>query len=97
MSSKPRFPTRRSEITPTVATNALSKNQRDKIEKRIAEIEAEIAKLEDEVAALSTEMSSPEVVADYTRLEKVSKKFREKEKLIQKRYEEWETASNELR
>lgn len=98
MSSKPRISAPvGSEVKPSVASNTLSKNQRDKIEKRIAEIEAEIAKLEGEVAQLSAEMSAPEVVADYTRLEKVSKKFREKEKLVQKRYDEWETASNELK
>ena len=99
MSSKPRISApvgAVAETRPLGSVSTLSKNQRDKIEKRIAEIESEIGKLEDEVAGLSAEMSSPEVVADYTRLEKVSKKFREKEKLVQIRYEEWETASSEL-
>ncbi len=100
MSSKPRISApvgSQAETRPVGSVSTLSKNQRDKIEKRIAEIESEIAKLEDEVAQLSTEMISPEVVADYKRLEKVTKKFREKEKLVQKRYDEWETASNELK
>lgn len=100
MSSKPRISAPVGSVPSASAggsSNTLSKNQRDKIQKRIAEIETEIAKLEAEVAQLSTEMTSPEVVADYTRLEKVSKKFREKEKLVQKRYDEWETASNELK
>jgi ATP-binding cassette subfamily F protein 3 len=100
LASKPRISapvTSQTETRPVGSVSGLSKNQRDKIEKRIAEIESDIAELEDEVAQLSTEMSSPEVVADYTRLEKVSKKFREKEKLVQKRYDEWEAASNELK
>jgi ATP-binding cassette subfamily F protein 3 len=100
MSSKPRISAPVLSEPGAIATglrNTLSKNQRDKIEKRIAEIESDIAKLEDEVAGLSAKMISPEVVADYTSLEKVSKKFREKEKLVQKRYDEWETASDELK
>ena len=75
----------------------LSKNQREKIERRIAEIEAEIAAQEAEVARLSAEMASPEVVADYAKLQKVTKKFREKEKHVEKLYAEWEKESAELR
>ncbi len=75
----------------------LSKNQRERIEKQIAAVEADIAKLEEEVANLSAEMSLPEVVADYAKLQKVTKKFREKEKHAQKLYAEWETLTEELK
>lgn len=75
----------------------LSKNQREKIEKRIAEIEIKIADLEEEVTGLFAEMSSPQVVADYARLQDVTEKFREKEKHIQNLYDEWETASAQLK
>ncbi|MBC7901692.1 MAG: ABC-F family ATP-binding cassette domain-containing protein [Saprospiraceae bacterium] len=100
MSSKPRISAAVGSVSVPPASaggSSLSKNQREKIEKRIAEIESEIAKLEAEVASLSTEMSLPETVADYAKLQKVTKKFREKEKFIQKMYDEWETAAGELK
>ncbi len=100
MSSKPRISApvgSEPRASATGASSSLSKNQREKIEKRIAEIESEIAKLEVEVASLSSEMSSPEIVADYTKLQKVTKKFREKEKFIQKLYDEWESVAGDLK
>ena len=98
MSSKPRISAAVGSVPPaSTGGSSLSKNHREKIEKRIAEIESEIAKLEAEVANLSTEMASSETVADYAKLQKVTKKFREKEKFIQKLYDEWETAANELK
>ncbi|MEJ7847602.1 MAG: ABC-F family ATP-binding cassette domain-containing protein [Pyrinomonadaceae bacterium] len=98
MSSKPRISAPVGSVPPASASgSSLSKNQREKFEKRIAEIESEIARLEEEVATLSTEMASPETVADYAKLQKVTKKFREKEKLVQKLYDEWETAAGELK
>ncbi len=99
LTSKPRISAAVGSEPRAVATGAsssLSKNQREKIQKRITDIESDIAKLEVEVASLSSEMSSPEIVADYTKLQKVTKKFREKEKFIQKLYGEWETATGEL-
>ena len=77
--------------------NSLSKNQREKIEKRIADIEAEIPVLEEDLAKLSAKIGSPEVVADYAKLQKVTKAFKEKEKQVQKLYEEWETAASKLK
>ena len=100
LTSKPRIsaPVEAASVLPaTPPANGLSKNQRDKIEKRIAQIESDIAKTEAEVAQLSAEMSSPEVTGDYAKLEKVTKRFREKEKFIEKLYAEWETAANELK
>ncbi|MEP7213971.1 MAG: ribosomal protection-like ABC-F family protein [Acidobacteriota bacterium] len=99
LSSKPRIsaPVGSQAHPASAGTSVLSKNQREKIEKHIAEIEADIAKTEDEVATLSAEMSLPEVVADYAKLQKVTKRFREKEKMVEKLYAEWETASGELK
>jgi len=100
LTSKPRIsaPVEAASVLPaTPPANGLSKNQRDKIEKRIAQLESDIAKTEAEVAQLSAEMSSPEVTGDYAKLEKVTKRFREKEKFIEKLYAEWETAANELK
>ncbi|HEX6125078.1 MAG TPA: ABC-F family ATP-binding cassette domain-containing protein [Pyrinomonadaceae bacterium] len=75
----------------TAAPVYLSKNQLDRLEKRIGEIEAEIATLEDEHAELTNELGLPEVVADYPRLQEVTRKFEEKEARIRELYEEWET------
>ena len=74
----------------------LSKNQREKIEKRIAAIEAEIPVLEDEMAQHSVAVGSPEVIADFAQLQVISKKLRETEDRIRKLYEEWEAAAGQL-
>jgi ATP-binding cassette, subfamily F, member 3 len=78
-----------SALESVVSSTTLSKNQRDRIEKRIAAIEFEISSAEQEVEKLSTEMGLPEVIADYARLQAVSSKFREREIYVQKLYEEW--------
>ena len=74
----------------------MSKNQRDRLEKRVAAIELELPKLEDELAKLTAELSEPEVIADYERLQKVTEAFRQKENDIQKLLEEWESSSSDL-
>ena len=85
-----------SELTNTVDTvhgssNALSKNQIDRLDKRIGEIESEIASLESEHATLTAELGLPEVVADYARLREVTEQFEGSEAKIRRLYEEWET------
>lgn len=100
LTSKPRISApvdQQAGTRPAGSVSSLSKNQREKIEKRIAVIEAEIAGQEAEVVRLSSEMISPETVADYARLQKVTKKFREKEKYVEKLYADWESASGELK
>jgi ATP-binding cassette, subfamily F, member 3 len=77
--------------------NNLSKNQRQTIEKRIAEIEKSIPKLEDELSKISDEMALPEVAANHGKLAEVSGKFDLKQSQIQKMYSEWEKLSEELR
>ena len=71
--------------------NNLSKNQRQTIEKRIAEIEKIIPKLEDDLSKISSEMALPEVAANHAKLAEVSAKFDLKQAEIQKIYAEWET------
>lgn len=85
---------------PVVAAPAgnpnLSKNQRQKIESRIAEIEASIPKREGELAKITAEMGLPEVAADHARLQEATGRFTRKEQEIQKLYEEWEKLAAEL-
>jgi hypothetical protein len=82
--------------TTVSASSNLSKNQRERLEKRIGDIEKQIAAAEDEVAKLSAEMSLPEVIADYAKFQEVSGIAEAKQAKIQSLYEEWEAASAEL-
>ncbi|PYS99186.1 MAG: ABC transporter ATP-binding protein [Acidobacteria bacterium] len=80
----------------SASASSLSKNQRERLEKRIAVIEKDIAVLEDEVANLSGKMSLPEVVADYAKFQELSGIAEAKQAKIQTLYEQWEAASAEL-
>jgi ATP-binding cassette subfamily F protein 3 len=77
-------------------TDVLSKNQRQRIEKRIAEIEEEIPHREEELANLSFRMILPEVASDHEKLQEVTDEFQKIEKQIQALYEEWENLSEEI-
>ena len=77
-------------------TSTLSKNQRERLEKRIAAIESEISVLEDEVARLTAEMALPEVAADYERFQDLSRSVAGKHEKVQRLYEEWDQKSSEL-
>jgi ATP-binding cassette subfamily F protein 3 len=96
-------PSRKSAIVdmqqPEPSTNAeskLSKNQRNQLESRIKKIESEIAALEGTAAELSAQMASPEVAADFSKLNDVAEKHRDTESKIQKLYAEWEKSADEL-
>ncbi len=70
-------------------TPILSKNQRDRIEKRIAEIEAEISRLESESESKTGELSNPKIAGDYARLKIATDEIAEMESKIKSLYEEW--------
>jgi ATP-binding cassette subfamily F protein 3 len=76
--------------TPGAPPASMSKNERERMMKRVAAIEAEIPVLEEELAALTEELGLAEVVADYARLRDATKRFEAKEKQIRGLYEEWE-------
>lgn len=76
--------------------DALSKNQRQKIEKRIAEIEEEIPLLEEKSAQLSFEMSLPEIASNHEKLAEINQKYQSTEREIQALYEEWEKLAEEI-
>ncbi len=80
----------------TSSSSNLSKNQRERIEKRIVEIETEISSLEDEVAKLNAEMATPSVASEYARYQELSSKVLSKQAQIQSLYDEWDTKSAEL-
>lgn len=76
--------------------SSLSKNQRQRLEQRLAEIESAIARLEEDVAGMSARMSEPEVAADHAQIARIAEEIRVAQDEIQTRYDEWERVSEEL-
>lgn len=74
----------------------LSKNQRDRITRRIAEIEKYIADLEAEMARITEEMNRPEVASDVSAFSALNAAFQQKETEVQKLYGEWEQSEAQL-
>ncbi|MCY7375738.1 MAG: ABC-F family ATP-binding cassette domain-containing protein [Pyrinomonadaceae bacterium] len=68
----------------------ISKNQQQKVERRVKEIEGKIPHLEESLTKLTLEMSLPETISDHAKLQKVSQKYKQTEKQIQDLYGEWE-------
>jgi ATP-binding cassette subfamily F protein 3 len=76
--------------------SALSKNQVERIEKRIAEIESIIASEEETIARSTIEMSDPSVSADPGRLKEIGRAIEAAEMRIRELTSEWERLSLEL-
>ena len=74
----------------------LSKNQRDRIEKRISEIERRIPDLEDRVVKLTAEMSSPKIASDFARVAEISQQIKNTESEVAVLYTEWESLAEQL-
>lgn len=76
--------------------STLSKNQRNQLEKRIADIEIEIPGLEEKAVHLTAELSKPEIAADFSKLEAVTDELSATESRIKQLYSEWESAESDL-
>jgi ATP-binding cassette subfamily F protein 3 len=86
-----------SSISQTAAVGSnLSKNQRQKLERRIKEIEQEIPGLEEKASQLSLQTAKPEIASDFGKLSEVTNKLQKTESQIKKLYEEWEESSEKL-
>ncbi|QQS33350.1 MAG: ABC-F family ATP-binding cassette domain-containing protein [Acidobacteriota bacterium] len=81
---------------PNAARTKFSKNQRQQIERRIAEIEKRLPDMEKEVLRLTSEMSEPEVAADYPRLQELTDALTKAEESVNAHYREWEELNAEL-
>ena len=83
----------------TAASNGsfLSKNQREKIQRRIRDIEDLISKLESEASILTREMASPELAADFERLRVAAAAHEDIQEKIRGLYVEWEQAADSLK
>ena len=85
-----------SSATGTSTKPQLSKNQRDRIEKRIAKIESTLPELEDRVAQLTAKLSSHEVASDFSRVAEITEKIRATESEIASLFSEWESLAEQL-
>jgi ATP-binding cassette subfamily F protein 3 len=74
----------------------LSKNQRERVEKRIASIEKEIPALEGSITKLTVEMSSPEIAADFARLKNISDQIEFSQSKVKELYDEWDNLASQL-
>lgn len=86
----------REKVVSDAPSKALSKNQRERLEKEISAIEEKIARAESLATGISEKMADPKIAADYTEFEKTTREYREIEKQLKSLYEEWETLSSEL-
>ncbi len=89
---KPRPETIKSATLPK-AESTLSKNQLQRIEKRIAEIEVLIPEKEDLLSKLTLEMALPHVASDHAKLADVNARYEQTQTEIQALYKEWEKLS----
>jgi len=89
---KPRPETIKSATLPK-AESTLSKNQLQRIEKRIAEIEVLIPEKEDLLSKLTLEMALPHVASDHAKLADVNARYEQTQTDIQALYKEWEKLS----
>ncbi|MGI8786556.1 MAG: ABC-F family ATP-binding cassette domain-containing protein [Pyrinomonadaceae bacterium] len=80
----------------TTNSEQLSKNKRQKIERRVKEIEIKIPKLEEELTKITFQMSAPETISDHEKLRTVSAHYKQTEKQIQNLYQEWESLESAL-
>ena len=95
---------RRLAVTPrTEATNGeneertkLSKNQRDRIEKRIGEIESDIQMLESTIGSISAEIADPATSSDPSKLANATARLTNAETELSELYSEWESLSGSI-
>ncbi|HMQ03397.1 MAG TPA: ABC-F family ATP-binding cassette domain-containing protein [Pyrinomonadaceae bacterium] len=74
----------------------LSKNQRDRIEKRIGEIEAKITELEERSGQKTKEVSDPGVAGDYEKLRSLNHEIESIAADLSRLYSEWEELAEKL-
>ncbi|MGD9587856.1 MAG: ABC-F family ATP-binding cassette domain-containing protein [Pyrinomonadaceae bacterium] len=72
-------------------SRTLSKNERKRIDDRIAEIEKLIPKLEARIAEIAAEMSKPAVAADFAKLKSLADEQAAVDAELAALFEEWET------
>lgn len=76
--------------------NKLSKNQRDRIEKRIGEIESDIQMLESTIGSISAEIADPATSSDSSKLANATARLTNAETELSELYSEWESLSRSI-
>jgi len=74
----------------------LSKNQRDRIEKRIGEIESDIQMLESTIGSISAEIADPATSSDPSKLASATARLTNAETELSELYSEWESLSRSI-
>ena len=74
----------------------LSKNQRDRIEKRIGEIESDIQMLESTIGSISAEIADPATSSDPSKLANATARLTNAETELSELYSEWESLSRSI-
>lgn len=74
----------------------LSKNQRDRIEKRIGEIENDIQMLESTIGSISAEIADPATSSDPSKLANATARLTNAETELSELYSEWESLSGSI-
>jgi ATP-binding cassette subfamily F protein 3 len=80
----------------TASKSVLSKNQLDRIQKRIGEIEASIPELEARLDGLSKELSSPASATEFQSSAKLTEQIGTIQSQIEALYSEWDTLAEQL-
>jgi ATP-binding cassette subfamily F protein 3 len=83
-------------VVATSPKDALSKNQIQRIQKRISEIEIEIPRLENELGILSEKLTLPEIATDHQKLANGTAEYEKMQSTIQDLYDEWEKLAQEI-
>ncbi|MEQ1764124.1 MAG: ABC-F family ATP-binding cassette domain-containing protein [Pyrinomonadaceae bacterium] len=84
------------ETNPTASKSVLSKNQLDRIQKRIEQIETSISDLESRLERISAELSSPEVVTKPERSAQLTSEVGSLQSEIDALYSEWNTLAEQI-
>ncbi len=74
----------------------LSKNQRDRIEKKIGEIEKDIQMLESTIGSISAEIADPATSSDPSKLANATARLTNAETELSELYSEWESLSGSI-
>lgn len=82
--------------TREIVRGMLSKNQRERIEKRIAEIESEISDIDDRIKADTEALSDPSTAGDHKKIKALTDQISDRGEMTRKLYEEWESLSAKL-
>jgi ATPase subunit of ABC transporter with duplicated ATPase domains len=80
----------------TTSKSVLSKNQLERMQRRIAQIEASIPDLEARLSVLSGELSSPEASTEFARSAQLTEQIASIQAQIEALYSEWNSLAEQL-